>query len=155
MPTSGPVPTAAMRRGKESEAPGIVTRTGRIAWTPWLGRSFIARKSKPSVTYSAMIGRHVGAEVITVLREPVGEGARVGGVELHRRVWAHVLLLRHGHGACRNLGTGVGGGAGAGGPPKEQLGAGQFGSGGLICVSVRASIESNRTSALRPTLTFP
>ena len=56
MPTDAPVPMAAMRSGSESEAPGAVTRTGRIAWMPWFGRSFIARKSKPSFTYWSMIG---------------------------------------------------------------------------------------------------
>ena len=34
MPTVAPVPMAAMRNGRESDAPGAVTRTGRIAWTP-------------------------------------------------------------------------------------------------------------------------
>jgi len=50
MPTVAPVPMAAIRSGSESEAPVDVTRTGRIAWMPWFGKSFIARKLKPSVT---------------------------------------------------------------------------------------------------------
>src|ERR1019366_1349531 len=51
MPVTAPVPIDAMRSGRLREAPGIVTRTGRIACTPWLGRSFMARKSQPSFTY--------------------------------------------------------------------------------------------------------
>jgi hypothetical protein len=41
-------------------------------------------------------------------------------------------------------------------PPPEQLGGGgQLDGGGLICVAVKASIESKSTSALRPTVTVP
>ena len=45
-----------MRSGRVNDAPVVVTRTGRMALTPWSGRSFIARKSKPSLTYASRIG---------------------------------------------------------------------------------------------------
>src|SRR5450631_4375051 len=39
-------------------------------------------------------------------------------------------------------------------PPEQSLGAlGQVRFGGVICVAVSSSIESKRTSALRPTVT--
>ena len=39
MPTLAPVPADTMRSGKASDAPGVVTRTGRIELTPLPGRS--------------------------------------------------------------------------------------------------------------------
>ena len=55
-----PVPAATMRRGRESDAPGPVTRTGRIALMPWPGTSLSARKSNPSCTYVLMTGAMSG-----------------------------------------------------------------------------------------------
>ena len=148
-----PVPMEAMRRGRESEDPAVVTRTGRIAWTPSPGNNFIARKSNPSLMYALITGKTAAgmlnlfciSQLLRALESPPATAP------LRR---AHVLLLEHRHGA---LGRGVVGGCqGSGGNGIAQpAGNGQFCGGGVICVAVTASIESNSTSALRPTVTVP
>ena len=45
-----------MRSGSDRPAPGVVTRTGRIACTPWPGCELEREEVEALLTYAAMIG---------------------------------------------------------------------------------------------------
>src|SRR5258708_40288427 len=158
MPVMAPVPTDAIRRGRLSEAPDVVTRTGRIACTPWPGRSFSARKSKPSVTYAARIGWTAAGMLY-----PFCVSQLSSALPLVERSWT----VAYGPTFCETS-TCTGGGAVSGtglatppaplaklALPKAQLGEGQFSGGGLMTVSVSDPTGSRSTSALSPTWTGP
>src|ERR1019366_1451279 len=155
MPVTAPVPTEAMRSGRLSEAPDIVTRTGRMACTPWLGRSFMARKSKPSLTYWSRMGCTAAG-----MLKPFCVSQASSALES----FECSCTVEYGPTfACESTCTTAPASEAAPLPANAadgpwrlaQFGQGQLAGGGLICVAVSVSIELKSTSALRPTVTEP
>ena len=94
MPTVAPVPAATMRSGSTALAPFVVTRTGRMSWTPLPGSSFSARKLNFSVDVLVDDRLHVGGTSKPFVASQSSSAFGVGRLELHGLVRADDLLLR-------------------------------------------------------------